>query len=123
MNLTFVEAGEQDIPDLTRVMTRAFDDDARKHRGLERGGPPGYHNGDFFRKWMLGYQESIGYKMLMDGQVVGGLIVWILPGGRNILGVIFVDPDVQDRGIGTRGQFVEQTYPDAKAGSRTPTWR
>ena len=46
MDLIFEEATEQDIPDLTRVMTLAFDDDARKHLGQEKGGPPGYDNGE-----------------------------------------------------------------------------
>jgi hypothetical protein len=54
MNLVFEKAGEGDIPELTRVMTRAFDDDAQKHLGIEKGGPPGYDDGEFFRKWMLG---------------------------------------------------------------------
>jgi len=31
---------EEDIPELSQVMTRAFDDDARKHLGVEKGGPP-----------------------------------------------------------------------------------
>jgi hypothetical protein len=41
---------EEDIPSFTPVMQRAFDDDARKHLGKDRGGPPGYNNGDFFRQ-------------------------------------------------------------------------
>jgi hypothetical protein len=45
--LVFETITEADIPELTQVMMRAFDDDARKHLGLERGGPPGYDNGDF----------------------------------------------------------------------------
>ncbi|HML24591.1 MAG TPA: GNAT family N-acetyltransferase [Aggregatilinea sp.] len=124
MTLTFAEAGEQDIPDLTRVMTRAFDDESRTYRGLDKGGPEGYDNGDFFRQWMLGYDETTGYTILLDGEVVGGLIVWIIPGGHNHLGVIFVDPAVQDRGIGTQAwQFVERTYPGAKSWRlETPAW-
>ena len=116
MELAFEKAGEGDIPELTRVMTRAFDDDAQKHLGIEKGGPPGYDNGEFFRKWMLGHEESIGYKVLLDGQVIGGIIVWILEHGDNRLGTIFVDPTYQDQGIGSRAwQFIEATYPDARS--------
>ena len=47
--LSFTLMAESDIPDLTPVMTRAFDDDSQKHLGKEKGGPPGYDNGDFPR--------------------------------------------------------------------------
>jgi GNAT superfamily N-acetyltransferase len=113
MRLTFEPITENDIPDLTRVMTRAFDHDTFKNLGREKGGPPGYDNGEFFRKWLFSYDESQGYKMLLDGWLVGGFIVWILPSRKNILGTIFVDPDHQKKGIGTRAwQFIEKTYPD-----------
>ena len=116
MDLTFEIATEQDIPDLTRVMTWAFDDDSQKHLGVEKGGPPGYDDGEFFRKWMLGYEASVGYKVLHGGDLVGGFIVWILDHGNNYLGTIFVDPAYQDQGVGTRmWQFIEETYPDAKS--------
>jgi GNAT superfamily N-acetyltransferase len=124
VELVFEIATEDDIPELTRVMTRAFDDDSRKHLGQERGGPPGYDNGDFFRQWLFGYDETVGYKVLRAGQVVGGIIVWILPQGHNILGTIFVDPDAQDQGVGTRMWcFVEARYPETKSWRlTTPRW-
>jgi len=122
--LVFEPIAEADIPELTRVMTRAFDDDSQKHLGLERGGPPGYDNGDFFRKWLFGYKETDGYKVLLAGQVVGGVIVWILPSGHNILGTIFVDPSAQDQGVGARiWQFIERRYPETKSWRlTTPRW-
>ena len=114
--LRFEPAGEADIPELTAVMTRAFDDDSRRHLGLERGGPPGYDDGEFFRQWLLGYEESVGYKIMDGARVIGGLIVWILPGGHNRLGTIFVDPDYQDRGVATRAwAFIQATYPEARS--------
>ena len=124
MALTFEEATEEDIPELTRVMTLAFDDDSQKYRGLEKGGPPGYDNGDFFREWLLPYKESVGYKILLDGRVIGGLIVWDLPSRENILGTIFVDPAFQCQGVGTRAwQFVEETYPQTQSWTlETPDW-
>jgi GNAT superfamily N-acetyltransferase len=115
LNLTFEEiTSETDIPELTIVMTRAFDDDSQKHLGQERGGPDGYDNGDFFRKWLFGYKESIGYKVLHEGKIIGAFIVWILPDHHNFLGTIFVDPAYQDYGVGSRAwQFIEATYSDA----------
>ena len=82
--------------------------------GLEKGGPEGYDNGEFFRKWLFSYDESDGYKVLLEGQIVGGTIVWIFRRGRYQLGTIFVDPAHQDQGIGTRlWNFIEETYPEA----------
>ncbi|HNT76070.1 MAG TPA: GNAT family N-acetyltransferase [Anaerolineae bacterium] len=104
---------ETDIPELTAVMTRAFDDDVCKHQGQERGGPDGYDNGDFFRKWLFGYDESVGYKIMAEGQIIGAFIVWPMPDRNNYLGTIFVDPAHQDCGVGVRAwQFIEAAYPD-----------
>ncbi len=124
LELSFQTMEEIDIPDLTPVMKRAFDDDAQKHLGKESGGPPGYDNGDFFRTWLLPYQESVGYKIISGEKVIGGTIIWILPEGNNILGTIFVDPDYQDMGIGQQTwQFIEKTYPDTKSWRLgTPVW-
>jgi GNAT superfamily N-acetyltransferase len=116
VHLVFGEIDEADVATLTEVMTRAFDDDAQKHSGKERGGPEGYDDGEFFRTWLFGYQESVGYKVLDGDRVLGGIIVWILPDGHNVLGTIFVDPDVQDIGVGEQTwRFIERTYPGTKS--------
>jgi GNAT superfamily N-acetyltransferase len=116
MDLSFEVITEADIPELTRVMTRAFDDDSRKHLGKEKGGPEGYDNGDFFRKWLFGQTVTEGFKVMADGAVIGGFIVWILPTGHNILGTIFIDPDFQDRGVGRETwKFIEEKYPQTKS--------
>jgi GNAT superfamily N-acetyltransferase len=122
--LQFEQITRADIPELTAVMTRAFDDDSQKHLGKERGGPPGYDDGGFFEQWLFGYEQTTGHKFILDGTIVGATIVWDMPDGHNFLGVIFVDPAVQDRGIGTRGwQYVEATYPHAKSWQLgTPIW-
>lgn len=116
-------ASLDDIPELVPVMKRAFDDDSQKHLGKPRGGPEGYDNGDFFRKWMP-YKESVSYKILLDGCVVGGLIIWVYEHGRNTLGTIFMDPNVQDSGIGSMAwRLVEGRYPDARSWELgTPCW-
>jgi GNAT superfamily N-acetyltransferase len=111
--LSYAEITEADVPELTGAMTRAFDDDAQRHLGQQRGGPPGYDNGDFSRTWLFPYKESVGFKILADGKIIGALIVWILPGDHNNLGAMFVDPPHQDQGVGTRAwQFIDQGPAD-----------
>ena len=124
VKLKYEDFTEEDIPELTGVMTRAFDDDTQKHLGEEKGGPPGYDDGEFFREWLFGYPESIGYKITADGKAIGALVVWIFEHGENSLGSVFVDPAYQDRGVGTRAwAFIEETYPDAKSWRLdTPNW-
>ncbi|MHC4661167.1 MAG: GNAT family N-acetyltransferase [Planctomycetota bacterium] len=113
LEITFAEFTEEDIPELTGVMTRAFDDDARKHFGEEKGGPPGYDNGDFFREWLFGYEWTNGYKVIVGGKAVAGIIVWVFDTGKNILGAIFVDPEYQRQGVGSAlWNHIEKTYPD-----------
>ena len=121
--IQLIQATTEDIPQLTKVMTLAFDDDAQKHLGTPKGGPPGYDNGDFFRKWMP-YEESVTYKIVAEGKTIGGIIVWIYKHGRNVLGTIFVDPDYQDQGIGTLAwRLIEETHPDTKSWTLgTPSW-
>jgi len=122
--ITYALITEADLPELTSVMTRAFDDDAQRHLGQPRGGPPGYDNGDFFRTWLFPYKESVGFKILFEGRIIGGLIVWILPGGHNNLGAMFIDPAYQDRGIGTQAwHFIEAIYPGTLSWTlETPVW-
>lgn len=113
--LTFELMREEDIEELTGVMTRAFDEDYRIHLGKEKGGPPGYDNGDFLRQWGL-HKASTAYKISSEGKAIAGLILWINPRTEvNNLGVIFVDTDLQNQGIGkTIWEFVEREYPDTR---------
>jgi GNAT superfamily N-acetyltransferase len=119
--LVFEELQEKDIEELTAVMTRAFDEDTRIHLNEEKGGPEGYDNGDFLRKWGLD-PNSTAYKISRDGKAIGGLILWINRESKiNFLGNIFVDPELQNQGIGKKiWEFVESEYPDTiKWGTET----
>ena len=51
--LQFENVNENDVSDLTLIMKRALDEDTRRHLGEEAGGPPGYDDGSFIRKWYL----------------------------------------------------------------------
>ena len=124
MNLIFKVATEADIPILTDIMTRTFDDDTQKHLGEPKGGPPGYDTGEFFRQWMIRENASTGYKIMVNDKIIGAFIVFISGKGNNVLGTIFIDPVYQNKGIGTRTwKFIEETYPQTKSWRLgTPSW-
>ena len=103
----------EDIPAITRVMKRAFDDDSQRHLGVPEGGPPGYDDGSFFEKWLFGQQATHGIKMMVDGRIVGAAIVWVFSNHQNYLGTIFIDPEYQNRGLGSAfWRHIEQTWPE-----------
>jgi hypothetical protein len=115
--LSFDELREEDIGTLTPIMKRAFDEDSRLHLGKESGGPEGYDDGSFLRRWGL-HPASRAFKVSIDGRPIGAIILWINESGENSLGNLFVDSALQNRGIGTRiWRFVEASYP------RTRIWR
>ncbi len=115
--LQFRDFTEADVMPFTYIMKRAFDEDARRHLGEESGGPPGYANGDFLRKWALD-PGSTAYAIYKESTPIGVVIVRINNNLENFLGNIFVDPDYQDQGIGSLiWQFIEQKYPE------TQVWR
>ncbi|ULQ58772.1 GNAT family N-acetyltransferase [Brucepastera parasyntrophica] len=115
--LTFNIMRKEDIPELTAVMKRAFDEDSRRHLGEESGGPDGYDDGSFLRKWGL-HPASSAWKIEKDGKLIGAVIVWVFSSRENKLGCMFIDPELQDKGLGrTVWKFIESEYP------QTVTWR
>lgn len=89
----------QDIDVLTPIMKRAFDVDTKIHTGKEEGGPEGYHNGDLFRKWYF-HKGVTPFKISKDGRPIGAIALWINENNVNYLGNIFIDPELQDKGMG-----------------------
>ncbi len=114
-SITFHELKAEDIPMLTRIMKRAFDEDTRIHLVMESGGPPGYDDGMFLRRYGLDLRSS-AYRIQAGDTTIGAVIVWISPKTHvNHLGNIFVDPSLQNRGMGVRiWRAVEAMFPDTR---------
>jgi predicted N-acetyltransferase YhbS len=109
-----------DVDALTAVMTRAFDDDARRHLGVDKGGPPGYDTGEFLRQHGLS-PDAHAFVATLDGAPVGAVIVFPRPDGRHVLGAMFTDPSVQRRGIGEAlFRHVESAFPARSWTLETP---
>ncbi|BCN29112.1 GNAT family N-acetyltransferase [Anaeromicropila herbilytica] len=114
-NIIFLPLKNEDVEELTSIMKRAFDEDTRIHLGQEAGGPPGYDDGSFLRKWGLN-PHATAYKIYQDGELIGGTILWINSNKENFLGTIFLDSNVENKGIGTKvWKRIEEMYPDTIA--------
>lgn len=110
--IAFEKATEEDAQTLTDVQVRTFDDDSRRFFGQPSGGPSGYDSVDHQIKLM---RSGHYYKMLDGERIIGGLVIFKKRDTHCYLGLIFIDPDYQDRGIGTQAiQFAEDTFPMAK---------
>jgi GNAT superfamily N-acetyltransferase len=102
------------------VQIAAFHDDARLYPGVEIGGPPGYDSVEVMRQKI---QTDECYKIVYEGQIIGGIIVFDQGQGHFHLDVIDIDPAYHNRGIGTLAmQFIERTYPATKWTLDTPTY-
>jgi len=112
--LFFKDFEESDITLQTQIMKRAFDEDSRRHLNEESGGPEGYDNGDFLRKWAL-HPASMAFNVVFKGEIIGLINLWIRPDRVNMLGCMYIDTAYQDKGLGKRvWDLVEKSYPDTK---------
>lgn len=113
--LTFTPMTEADVPVLTPVMKRSFDEDARLFFQNPVGGPPGYDDGSFLRKWGL-RSGGEAYRIDRDGQPVGGMILFLHPSGvEGFLGCLFIDAPLCGQGLGAVAwRFAEATHPEVR---------
>jgi ribosomal protein S18 acetylase RimI-like enzyme len=111
-----------DAARLTEIQRRVFDDDNKlKPPGGSMEGPPGYDSVAWNAQWIA---KTPYYKILLDGQLVGGLIVFDMGQGHYELGRIWVDPAFQNQGIGQQAvQLMFGAFPDAARWTLgTPSW-
>lgn len=102
MELKFVEPRIENLEEITAVMERAFNDDAQRYLNIPKSGPPGYDNGEFYRKWLFEDSKSQGLLAIYENKVIGASIYWVSTNGESRLGNIFIDPEFQNRGIGKK---------------------
>ena len=113
-DLSFRKFEAADVESFTPMMKKAFDKDTQIHLGEKEGGPDGYDNGDFLRKWYL-HINCNSYAVFKNDNHIGAFAVWINQNNENFLGNIFIDPDIQDKGIGLIiWRYIEQKFPETK---------
>lgn len=116
------KVGPADVLRLTETQTRTFDDDSKnKPPGCGMEGPLGYDSVDWSAGWL---GQTPYFKILAADRIVGGIIVFDMGSGHYELGRIWVDPEVQNQGIGQLAmQQLFAAFPDAwKWTLGTPVW-
>jgi RimJ/RimL family protein N-acetyltransferase len=118
--IQFRKARLGDAETLAQVSKRAFHTDVH-YGGPAEGGPPGYDSAAWQEKIM---RLGDYYAIVLEGQIVGGIIVFRQRTREYEVGRIFVDADLQNQGIGTQAfEFLWKTYPLAKRWTLgTPAW-
>lgn len=122
MSVSIVRASLADAQALVDVQIAAFHHDAVMYPGVEIGGPPDYDSVTVMRQRI---RENDCYKFVdVDaGRCIGGMVIFNQGNGHFHLGVIFIAPAWQNRGIGTQAMhFIEQTYAADRWTLDTPTW-
>lgn len=109
----FEPVRNEDLPVLSDLMIRAFDADTRLHTDRLHDGPKGYDDGSLLRK-ICHDDRNTARKILADGDIIGFFSV-IRKGGNCVLDLLFLNPDLWGRGIGSRVfTMIEDLFPDAR---------
>jgi GNAT superfamily N-acetyltransferase len=109
--VTLIEAVEEDAEMLTIISKKAFDSDVEVG-APEPGGPTGYDSPEAYTRLMK-YLES--YLILLDDVIVGAVMVSPKGEEHKLFERIFIDPDYQNKGIGTRTfELINDLYPGVK---------
>lgn len=118
--LILERAIKNDAPKLTEIQKASFDDES-KHFNNEICGPLGYDSVSWQEEMM---QNCEYFKMLYNGEIIGGAMIFIECNQVYNLGRIFIDPNYQNQGIGKKVMNeIEGSFPDSiKWWLDTPSW-
>lgn len=116
--ITIEKATITDAEKLTELKRRTFDEEVKKWLPNQNDvidnniKPPGYSSIEM-TKYMI--RELEYFKVLQDKEIIGGIIITI--SGKNFgrIDRIFVDPNYQGKGIGSRViNLIEEEFPDVR---------
>ena len=118
MRILIEPATPADAERLVAVQIAAFHHDAVIYPGVAIGGPPGY---DSVENLLQKIKEGDYYKIMVEGQIIGGIAVFDLGEGHFHLDLLYIEPAYHNRGIGTQAMhFIEGTYHATKWSLHTP---
>jgi len=120
MNLAFEPATPADAQTLIDIQIRAFHEDAKIYPNVEIGGPPHY---DSVEVMLNDIEKHHCHKIVLDGTIIGGLIIMNRGEGHYHLHIIHIHPNYHNRGIGSQAMtFMEATYPATLWSLDTPAY-
>lgn len=106
--IEFELATEEDIEKLIEIAVRAFEKDLINYGAI----PPGIDTAEWHSVKIMG---GMYYKILCDSVVVGAMNLYIREESHYRLGSIFIDPEYQNLGIGSKAiAFIEDKYKHVK---------
>ncbi|PES61867.1 GNAT family N-acetyltransferase [Bacillus cereus] len=107
-----------DAEKLTEIMKRTFDEEAKRWLCDQEGvidyniQPPGYSSVEMT---IYSIEELDHFKVIMDEEIVGGIIVTISGKSYGRIDRIFVNPKHQGKGIGSQViDFIEEEFPSVR---------
>ncbi len=119
VDVSLIEASEIDSDRLAEIAKRAYDSDIN-YGAPTTGGPQGYDSPAFYTRQL----KYLGcYVILLGEEVVGGAMV-STGGLYATIERLFVDPNHQRQGVGTRAfRLLEERYPEVSLWTLgSPDW-
>ena len=120
MNVTIERSNADEAEELVHVQVASFHSDAIFYPGVEEGGPPGYDSIELMRRKIT---EDIAYTIRANGKIAGGMMLFEKGAGHIHRDVIFVDPALHSKGIGSQAMaFLAHAYPGVRWTLDTPVY-
>lgn len=116
--IAIAKATITDVEKLTEINKRTFDEELKKWLPNQENvidyniQPPGYSSIEM-TKYMI--RELEYFKILQDKEIVGGIIITISGMSYGRIDRIFIDPNYQGKGIGSRViNLIEDEFPNVR---------
>jgi ribosomal protein S18 acetylase RimI-like enzyme len=112
--ITYQKINQDDYEKLTKIMTRAFNDDTSIHTNKTEDGPAGYNDGNLI-KWLNEQKNFESYKIIFNQTIVGAFTIGIREQEEYSIEMLFIDPGYRKYHLGTMvWNDIELKYNEAE---------
>lgn len=107
--IELVKLVNNDMDEFTEVAIQSFEEDKSRYGDY----PPLI---DIEHRRLRFIDQGYPYKILKEGKLIGGSVIFDNKNGCYMIGSIFILPTYQNQGIGQQViKLIEEKYPDAKS--------